>query len=238
MEVIFVMMLAKHDLIVGVVYIAVTSTSLHLITMAKPVVSSVKTLRGPDFDPATQSKGWVGSILDSEHIGSSLLKVTDLDAAVKTLHIVACKNEFNEPEQGGEIGNHWFSPLELEDDQSVSLDMMGGDGAGRIGLLLLESHEGRVATYEEVHRTSIDVAGEQTVRHFLECLIEKGRERYRFTPEITGCRWWNLVAVGDWEEAEIIEAGNLDRVEMEISRYWDSEGREDGILEMTKGDFY
>jgi hypothetical protein len=206
--------------------------------MAKLVVSSVKALRGPDFELGTHSKGPVGSILDSEHIGSSLLKVADLDAIVKTLHIVACKNEFNEPEQGGEVGNHWFSLLELADGRSVSLDMMGGDGGGRTGLVLLESHAGRLTTYEEVHRISIKVTGERTVTEFLKCLFEKGREKYRFTVEITGCRWWNLVAVGDWEEAGMIEAGNLERVEKEISRYWDREGREAGVLEMTKGDFY
>jgi hypothetical protein len=205
--------------------------------MLNLVVSSVKALRGPDFDPATQSKAPAGSILDSEHIGSSLLKVADLDAIVKTLHIVACKNEFNEPEEGGEIGNHWFSLLELENGRSVSVDMMGGDGGGRMGLVLLESHAGRLTTYEEVHRVSIGVAVERTVKDFLKCLVEKGRERYRFTVEITGCRWWNLIAVGDWEEAEMIEAGNLERVKEEISRYWDPEGREDGILEMTRGDF-
>lgn len=220
------------------IFIDSLSTPTASPKMPNLVVSSVKALRGPDFDPATQSNAPAGSILHSKHIGCSLLKIADLDAIVKTLHIVACKNEFNEPEQGGEIGNHWFSLLELEDGRSVSVDMMGGDGGGRMGLVLLESHAGRLTTYEEVHRISIGVAGERTVKDFLECLFEKGRERYGFTVEITGCRWWNLIAVGDWEEAEMIEGGNLERVKEEISRYWDPEGREDGILEMTRGDFY
>jgi len=111
-----------------------------------------------------------------------------------------------------------MTSLQVSKAQFVRIDMMPGYGDdGQRGKIRISS-KSYISSINAIKEVSFSVIGIVTLQSILEFLASKGREKYQFTEEGEGCRFWVSVIAGDLESAGIIEAGSgqivLDAVSM------------------------
>ncbi|KID96047.1 hypothetical protein MAJ_07958, partial [Metarhizium majus ARSEF 297] len=135
-------------------------------------------------------------------------KSEDLDRTVKHIHICAYINEHNEGDQGDPPTNHWATFLEISKTHSVRMDMAPGYGSdGQRGKIEISSKRYRY-TDKAIHMLSFDPIGGTTVKNIVDLIQSNGRQKYNFTPEWEGCRYWVYTIISDLEEAGILEPGS------------------------------
>ena len=169
----------------------------------------------------TNSPPITESMWDSPYLGLSRFKSRDANSPVESVFLCAYANEGNE---GDEIGrpptNHWAAFLKVSETKSVKLDMIPGDGSdGLTGLLLIES-KSYLYTDKAIFTLPFSTRGNPTVDDLVSSLLGHGRDRYKFTEAQEGCRYWNYVAIYEWEEAGFLEAGSADLAFESLSYYY------------------
>ena len=155
----------------------------------------------------------------SDHFGTSNLQEYDLEQVVEKIHLYAYTNENNVGDNHGRSPtNHWTIFLQLNVTRFVQVDMIPGDGDdGLLGLICLESKD--VMTCGIKTLTFIPMRP-FTVKDVINLIMDKGRDRYIFTDEEEGCRFWICTLVKDLEEAgKISENSGVDAVRL-LSCYW------------------
>ncbi|KAL2126666.1 hypothetical protein VTI74DRAFT_436 [Chaetomium olivicolor] len=165
------------------------------------------------------------------------LVVGDLAKTVAAVHLVAFINESNKgDEEGLPPTNHWCCFLETYDKTSVRLDMMPGYGSdGLRGKIQIVSKE-YAYTRNNVHVLSFDAVSGVTVQKIVDLIMSRGRQKYQFTPEWEGCRYWNLILIQDMVTAGYIPSGSSNQAEEAMLWYWVyPQGKEKRVL--RKGTF-
>lgn len=110
--------------------------------------------------------------------------------------------------------------LENPDRGSVRLDMSPGYGSdGLRGKIDLSSKTYQCTT-NHVKKLTFPTSYGVTVKHVIDLVSRKGRQKYQFTEEEEGCRYWNYVFVSDLEHAGYIQAGSADTALDALSYYW------------------
>ncbi|KAF1961360.1 hypothetical protein CC80DRAFT_522810 [Byssothecium circinans] len=143
---------------------------------------------------------------------------------VTTVHICGYRNEDNEgDEDGNPPTNHWAVSLQLDSGGFVMLDMAPGYGSdgrrGKIHLASLASKED-MHTQDTIKTLSFLLKAHTTVENITKLINSKGRERYTFTEEEEGCRFWVYTFISDLEAAGYVDAGSEQSSWTAVSYYW------------------
>ncbi|KAH7311618.1 hypothetical protein B0I35DRAFT_67623 [Stachybotrys elegans] len=157
----------------------------------------------------------------------------DLERRLNHIHFCAYRNEHNEgDEDGNPPTNHWVTSLEISEDHAVILDMAPGYGSdGQRGKIEVWTqrydHNGQathadqtVQTNETIHSLSFELNGRLTVQNIVDLITRNGRQRYNFTPEWEGCRYWVYTLSSDLEAQRIIQPGSAAAVWSAVSYYY------------------
>lgn len=174
----------------------------------------------------------------SEHFATKSLEESDLDEIVKGIHLTGylVSNDL-EFEQDCNPTNHWTMFLELDREKSVKVDMTPTYTDGELtGLILLESKD-CVMTNKSVKSITFSPKDELRVKNVMEVIMSNGRDRYIFTDEGEGCRFWVCTVIKDLEAAEEISKGSAVVAVRTLSCYWASPS-EGTHREMEAGEFF
>ena len=157
----------------------------------------------------------------SHHFGTSRFDELDLEATVEKVHLCGYANENNAGDVDGRPPtNHWTIFLQLDVNRSVKLDMIPGDGDdGLLGLIVLESKKYHM-TNKKIKSLTFIPQFTLLVKDVIALITEKGRERYTFTEEEEGCRFWICTIVQDLEDAGKIPKESAIESVRTLSRYW------------------
>jgi hypothetical protein len=135
--------------------------------------------------------------------------------------LTAFKNESN---KGGGDGNpavnHWCMFLELSSNRSVRIDMMPGYGPDRLRGIIEISSKDYVYTHNGIKTCVFPVTHGVTVQRIVDLISSAGRQKYQFTPEGEGCRFWNLTVTKDLQSAGYVPLGCVEEAESVLSMYW------------------
>lgn len=130
-------------------------------------------------------------------------KVKDDNEPILFLHIVGYINEHNLGD--GEIPptNHWASFLEIARG-SVRLEVAPGYGnTGQRAKIELSSKNYQ-CTKNAIKRMSFSLVRGTTFKTIIDIIISHGCQKYDFTEELEGCRFWVATLVRDLEDSNLV----------------------------------
>jgi len=144
-----------------------------------------------------------------------------LSSQVTAVHICGYRNKDNEgDEDGNPPTNHWAAFLELLNKSSVRLDMAPGYGSdGRRGKIELATKT-YTYTHNAIKTVSYAMKKYTTLQDIKDVIDAKGRDKYTFTEELEGCRYWMYTFILDLEAEGILEAGSAVVASNAVSSYW------------------
>lgn len=147
----------------------------------------------------------------------------DLDLSVVSIHICAYENEKNEgDEDGNSPTNHWAIFLEISEKHSVRLDMAPGYGDdGRRGKIQVASKTYQV-TAHAIRTLAFETVDGTTVRTITNLISSNKRQKYTFSEEFEGCRFWVFTIISDLEGAGLLNPGSGQLALEAVSYYWRS----------------
>lgn len=149
------------------------------------------------------------------------LSTGDLSKAVIAVHLVAYENIKNKGDEDGNAPtNHWCTFFETADHQSVRLDMAPGYGSDGLRGKVEVSSKRYDCTKNHVKKITIPASLGLTAQKIIDLVVRNGRQKYQFTPEWEGCRYWNYVLISDLEAAGYIAQGNARAALAVLSFYW------------------
>ncbi|CAK7266250.1 hypothetical protein SEPCBS57363_001996 [Sporothrix epigloea] len=144
----------------------------------------------------------------------------DLEETVVQIHICAYTNKENLGEGEEPPTNHWATFLEISRDQAVRIDMAPGYGAdGLRGKIEISSQRYRI-TDNAIRFLSFVPKGTPTVGDIVNQINSKGFQKYNFTPEWEGCRFWIFTLISHLEQQGIVESGSASRAWSAVSHYY------------------
>ena len=157
----------------------------------------------------------------NENYDTDKFNFTDLTSPVVAIHICGYVNEKNEgDEDGNPPTNHWTTFLQRSDESSIRLDMTPGYGSdGQMGKIEIASKK-YMHTNKAIKTLSFSVTQHATVRTITDLINNNGRDKYTFTEEWEGCRFWIYTLISDLEAAGIIPEGSVKATWEAVSRYW------------------
>lgn len=144
-----------------------------------------------------------------------------LHSQIGSIHICGYINHENAgDEDGNPPTNHWGAFLELSQGGSVRLDMAPGYGSdGLRGKIDISSKEYSL-TNNAIKTLTFPLTAEATVSTIIEIINSNGRDRYKFTEEWEGCRFWMFTFISDLEASGIVSSGSGDATWDAVSFYW------------------
>jgi len=157
---------------------------------------------------------------------------------VSHIHICGYTNLRNEgDEDGNPPTNHWALFLQVSEDASIRLDMTPGYGSdgqrGKIQILYKEY----TYTNNAIKSESFQVRSGVVAQHITDLITLNGRDKYTFTEEQEGCRFWIFTVISDLEARGFIATGCSQNTWTAVSHYWRyPSGRE--LREVKRGTFY
>lgn len=166
------------------------------------------------------------------------LDSTDLQSRVKKIHICAYINPENAGDQDGNPPtNHWAAFLEVSRGGSVRLDMAPGYGSdGQRGKIEISSKP-YVSTQNAIKTLTFHLKAPATVQTIVDTINSKGRDRYKFTEEWEGCRFWMYTFISDLEASGLVSSGSGKATWDAVSLYWRSPNGHEP-REVKQGTFY
>ena len=174
--------------------------------------------------------------MDSEHIDRSQLRESDADCQVLFIYICAFAMESSVSNSALAAANRWSIFLQTSTDESVRLDIFRGrNNDGLTGTLTLVSVN-EVYPDDVLRVMMFRTLGQPTVKLLVETLVGKGREKYQFTQDERGGRYWVYTVVSDWEEAEFLPVGSTETAKADLTLCWHAGGS--FPIEIVPGIFY
>ncbi|KAJ8595450.1 hypothetical protein M405DRAFT_807250 [Rhizopogon salebrosus TDB-379] len=176
-------------------------------------------------------------IYASENWGKSRFRASALKEVVRKVHFCAHANTDNSGADGQPATNHWSLFLEVDTTRAVRIDIVPGE-PNSAGMVILEIKEYNVSN-QSVQVMSSPVPVGTTVETILGLIINKGRDRYIFSPVGEGCRYWLWTLTWDMVEAHLLMREVAERVSDALARYWKypvSKGSEPRA--MVQGSFF
>lgn len=174
--------------------------------------------------------------MDSEHVDRSQLHESDADCQVLFIYICAFAMESSESAGAFAAANRWSIFLQISTNESVRLDIFPGrNNHGLTGTLTLVSVD-EVYPDDVLRVMLFRTLGQPTVKLLVETLVGKGREKYQFTQDERGGRYWVHTVVSDWEEAEFLPVGSAEIAKADLTLRWHAGGS--FSIEIVPGVFY
>ncbi|KAG6198785.1 hypothetical protein E4U22_001029 [Claviceps purpurea] len=146
----------------------------------------------------------------------------DLKMTVRRIH-VCVYSDVDDAESGDEElppVNHWIIFLEIAARHSVRINMTPGcDFAGVRGQIEISTKR-YMFTEQTVHLLTFPTRGEPKVEDIIKLIIANGLQKYDFTPEWEGCRFWTYTLISHLERKGLIEPGSTTRMNGSIPYYY------------------
>ena len=140
---------------------------------------------------------------------------------VTAVHICGYKNTENAGDEcGNPPTNHWALFLQRVDGGSVRLDMMPGYGSDGLRGKIEVLSKTYASTRNAIKTLTFPIISTQTVKSITDGFAQNGRDRYTFTEEEEGCRYWIFTIISDLENAGIIQPGSGQAAWQAVSYYW------------------
>lgn len=111
-------------------------------------------------------------------------------------------------EAGNPPTNHWTAFLQRAGGGSVSLDMTPGYCSDRLRGKIEISSKNSSSTQEAIKTVSFSTIDTPTFKTITDIITRNGRERYTFTEDWVGCRFWIFTIISDLERAGIVPSGS------------------------------
>ena len=100
------------------------------------------------------------------------------------------------------------------------MDMIPGDGDdGLTGTILIES-KSYEATNKSMKSVSLTPIHEFTIQQAIEMILNQGLDRYNFTEDEEGCRFWIYTLIQDFAKEGWIAEECREQVKEVLSFYW------------------
>ncbi|CRG91080.1 hypothetical protein PISL3812_08128 [Talaromyces islandicus] len=156
-----------------------------------------------------------------ENYDTDRFNTAHFQSSVVNIHLCGYRNEKNEgDEDGNPPTNHWAAFLQYPSGGSARLDMAPGYGSdGLRGKIDLASKP-YMLTNNAIKSLSFSPKTPITVQSIVNTINSKGRDRYRFTAEWEGCRYWMYTFILDLESAGILASGSGQATWQAVSYYW------------------
>ncbi|KAK0747068.1 hypothetical protein B0T18DRAFT_447427 [Schizothecium vesticola] len=154
-------------------------------------------------------------------LGSIKFESDGLPKEVSQIHLTAFKNESNKG--GGDsnpAANHWCMFLELSGERSVRIDMVPGYGSDWLRGKIQISSKNYPYTRNSTKTCVFPITHGVTVQRIVDLISSTGRQKYQFTPEREGCRFWNLTVTKDLQSAGYVPPKSVEEAENVLSMYW------------------
>ncbi|KAF1809594.1 hypothetical protein P152DRAFT_461279 [Eremomyces bilateralis CBS 781.70] len=173
----------------------------------------------------------------SNNYDTDNFNTAELALQVVAIHICGYRNPSNTgDEDGNPPTNHWAAFMQLPTGGSVRLDMAPGYGSdGRRGKIELSSKK-YTYTQNAIKTLSFGAIAYVTVQMVTEMINRNGRDKYNFTEEWEGCRFWIYTFISDLEAAGIIPAGSAQATWAAVSYYWRSPSGQE-LRDVKQGEF-
>ena len=134
---------------------------------------------------------------------------------------------------------HWVFYARLADAaRSVIFDMSPGVGEPPTGVLIVTSVPLATSDGPEVLEHPFVPAAAITPDAFLAFVVARGLDRFRFTPEGTGCRNWCRDVLSGMEETGLVPAGTPDGFQAWLEAMSAEVGEERIPMPGARGTFY
>ncbi|CAK7263131.1 hypothetical protein SEPCBS119000_000326 [Sporothrix epigloea] len=155
-------------------------------------------------------RNWDGDKFDPE----------DLKHTVQKVHLCAYINEHNEGDGEEPPTNHWATFLEISPTHSVMMDMAPGYGSDGLRGKIELSTERYKYPDDTIHVVSLEPAGKPTVQDIVGLINDNGLQKYTFTPEWEGCRFWVFTVVSNLEKKGSVPPGSAEATWKAVSYYY------------------
>ncbi len=84
------------------------------------------------------------------------------------------------------------------------------------------------------HVLTIEIQSARKVQGICDTIIRKGRDKYNFTDDDEGCRYWVSVVLSDLADEGVIALESRDQALEDLALYWrDPRGRSGSDLDMA-----
>ena len=144
-----------------------------------------------------------------------------LTTSVISIHICGYVNTKNVgDEDGTPPTNHWAAFLELPKNISVGLDMIPGYGSDGLRGKIEISSKPCVSTDHAIKTVTFSTIGTPTVQTITDLITRNGREKYTFTEEEEGCRYWIYTIISDLAASGIVPSDSGQAAWEAVSQYW------------------
>ncbi|KAI3061994.1 hypothetical protein CBS147339_9964 [Penicillium roqueforti] len=174
----------------------------------------------------------------NDNFDADYLNPKDLQAQVSHIHISGYINPNNEgDEDGNPPTNHWAAFLQFGDTGSVRIDMAPGYGDDGLRGKIDISSKSYTSTNNAIKTLTFTVEAYATVQTITELSILNGHDRYMFTEEWEGCRFWIYTFIEDLESAGLISEGSGQTAWETVSLYWQNPSGSEP-RQILQGEFY
>ncbi|TCD65057.1 hypothetical protein EIP91_003295 [Steccherinum ochraceum] len=142
---------------------------------------------------------------------------------IRNIRFVAARNPDDQGTNTVSATNHWTLFFDTSADASVpsstEVDMCPNE-PGEPGMIVLERKACRPLV-DQVHEAEcLVLEADATIVDFLEVILKNERDKYIFSPNSEGCRFWLTTVAGDFVEAGLIRAGDAEDAKGALKKYW------------------
>ncbi|KAG6180828.1 hypothetical protein E4U10_007445 [Claviceps purpurea] len=144
----------------------------------------------------------------------------DLHSKVDYIHICARKNETNIGYNNSPPVNSWFIFLEISALHSVRLLISKDWGSKNLRGRLEIATKDYAFTHNAIHQLSFRAIGGPKVKNIVDMIKAKGLQKYNFTPDWEGCRFWVYMFICHLERGGFVESGSVGKAGLAIPYYY------------------
>lgn len=158
-----------------------------------------------------------------ENFYTKSLKAVDMEQPIVRFNLCAyAANQPTEAPTHRSPTNHWVCFLELATDGSVKVDMTPGGGNDWLGgIIMLESKPDK-KTSSNIKTMAFESLQSPTVATIMSLITKNNRDKYTFTRDGEGCRFWIYTLISDLEKAGLVAEGSAVEASNTLSYYWSS----------------
>ncbi|KAJ4268899.1 hypothetical protein NW762_002970 [Fusarium torreyae] len=147
-------------------------------------------------------------------------KSQDLKQAVQQVHICAYANKNNQSNGRAPPINEWAVFFETSATHSVRVKIVPGHGTkGLKGKIKISSEEFRYSP-KIINGLSFAVSRAVKVEDIVRLMVNNGFQKYHFTPEGDGARYWIFALISLLEQKGILEPGSSPQAWNSVSYYY------------------
>lgn len=137
-------------------------------------------------------------------IYSKGLKESDKDSLVSCILFVGISTNPTKPKSSL---YHWRLYLKIREEKSVMLDIQPLSGNEMPATLQIASKDQVISNSAAVHQT-YTLIKKITVKQIIDIITTKERQKYIFTNDGIGCRYWCRIILSDLEDEKYIASGS------------------------------